>query len=143
MRSIIAGRASTASPLVFPSSKTGGRIKRWTKLVAKLQRASGVDFRLHDLRRTVRTLMTHCRVDHDVAELAICHAREGLRRQYDFAELWDLRRARLRQGQQPRRRPARAGGSPAAGNRQGASPSLACPDTGRAAVSNQWAHHAG
>jgi len=49
------------------------------------------DFRLHDLRRTVRTLMTHYRVDHDVAELAIGHAREGLRRQYDFAALWDLR----------------------------------------------------
>jgi integrase len=89
MRSIIAGE--TTSPLVFRSSKTGGRLKGWSKLVAKLQRASGVDFRLHDLRRTVRTLMTHYRVDHDVAELAIGHAREGLRRQYDFAELWDLR----------------------------------------------------
>jgi hypothetical protein len=31
------------------------------------------------------------RVDHDVAELAIGHARDGLRRQYDFAQLWDLR----------------------------------------------------
>jgi integrase len=92
MRSVIAGKPVTTSPLVFPSSKTDGRIKGWSKLVAKLQRASGVDFRLHDLRRTVRTLMTHYRVDHDVAELAIGHAREGLRRQYDFAELWDLRR---------------------------------------------------
>ena len=89
MRSIIA--EETTSSLVFRSSKTGGRIKGWTKLVAKLQRASGVDFRLHDLRRTVRTLLTHYRVDHDVAELAIGHAREGLRRQYDFAKLWDLR----------------------------------------------------
>jgi integrase len=91
MRSIVAKEPITTSPLVFPSSKTGGRIKGWSKLVAKLQRASGVDFRLHDLRRTVRTLMTHYRVDHDVAELAIGHAREGLRKQYDFAELWDLR----------------------------------------------------
>jgi integrase len=91
MRSIIAGEPGTASPLIFRSAKTGGRLKGWTKLVARLQRASGVDFRLHDLRRTVRTLMTHYRVDHDVAELAIGHAREGLRRQYDFAELWDLR----------------------------------------------------
>jgi hypothetical protein len=37
----------------------------------------GRRFRLHDLRRTARTLMTHCRVDHDVAELAIGHTREG------------------------------------------------------------------
>jgi integrase len=76
---------------VFPSRDTGGLLRGWTKLVASLQRGSGVQFTPHDLRRTVRTLMTHHRVDHDVAELAIGHAREGLRRQYDFAELWNLR----------------------------------------------------
>src|SRR3954462_15890373 len=78
-------------PLGPKTAPPGGRLKGWTKLVARLQRASGVDFRLHDLRRTVRTLMTHHRVDHDVAEPAIGHTREGLRRQYDVAELWDLR----------------------------------------------------
>jgi integrase len=58
MRAVIAGEPITTAPLAFPSSKTGGRIKGWTKLVAKLQQASGVDFRLHDLRRTARTLMS-------------------------------------------------------------------------------------
>jgi hypothetical protein len=36
--------------------------------------------------------MTHYRVDHDVAELAIGHQRQGLDRLYNFAQLWDLRR---------------------------------------------------
>jgi hypothetical protein len=30
-------------------------------------------------------------IDHDVAELAIGHQRQGLDRLYDFAELWELR----------------------------------------------------
>jgi hypothetical protein len=36
--------------------------------------------------------MTAYRVDHDVAELAIGHQRQGLDRLYNFAELWELRR---------------------------------------------------
>jgi integrase len=91
MRTVIAAQPVTASKLVFPSEITGGPIQGWTKLVASLQRDSGVQFTPHDLRRTVRTLMTHHRVDHDVAELAIGHQRQGLDRLYNFAELWDLR----------------------------------------------------
>ena len=39
MREIIAGSPITTSLLLFPSAVTGGRIKGWTKLVAKLQQA--------------------------------------------------------------------------------------------------------
>jgi hypothetical protein len=84
MREIIAGEPITTSPLVFPSPKTGGRIKGWTKLVAKLQRDSGVT--LHDLRRTCRALMSRLGVDEDIAELAIGHVHDNLVRRYNFDE---------------------------------------------------------
>src|SRR5262249_17264695 len=58
MRSVIAGQPRGLSPLLFPSSRTGGRLKGWTKMVAGFRADSGVDFGLHDLRRTVRTLMS-------------------------------------------------------------------------------------
>jgi hypothetical protein len=71
---------------------TGGRIKGWTKLVAKLQRDSGVDFRLHDLRRTARTLMSQLGVPEDVAELAIGHLRADLVARYNKDQAWEGRR---------------------------------------------------
>jgi integrase len=92
MRGVIAVQPHTTGNLVFPSEKSGGQVQGWSKLVPKLQRDSGVEFTPHDLRRTCRTLMTHYRVDHDVAELAIGHRRHGLDRLYNFAQLWDLRR---------------------------------------------------
>jgi integrase len=95
MRSIIAGEPVTTSPLVFPSSKTGGRIKGWTKLVAKLRLASGVNFTLHDLRRTTRTLMSRLGVAEDIAELAIGHVRDDLVRRYNKDEAWAGRRDAL------------------------------------------------
>jgi integrase len=88
MREVIAGAPVTTSPLLFPSSRTGGRLKGWTKLVAKLRRASGVDFRLHDLRRTCRTLMSRLGVPEDLAELAIGHVRAGLIARYNKDEAW-------------------------------------------------------
>jgi len=92
MRQVIAGSQVSTSPLVFPSSKTGGRIKGWTKLVAKLQQASGVDFRLHDLRRTARTLMSRLGVAEDLAELAIGHVRADLVARYNKDDAWEGRR---------------------------------------------------
>jgi len=92
MREIIAGSQISTSPLVFPSSKTGGRLKGWTKLVAKLQQASGVDFRLHDLRRTARTLMSRLGVAEDLAELAIGHVRADLVARYNKDTAWEGRR---------------------------------------------------
>jgi integrase len=91
MRAVIAGEPTTTAPLAFPSSKTGGRIKGWTKLVAKLQQASGVDFRLHDLRRTARTLMSRLGVPEDIAELAIGHVRADLIARYNKDQAWEGR----------------------------------------------------
>jgi integrase len=79
MRTVIAAQPSGLSPLLFPSPVTSGRIKGWTKLVAALKDASGVDIAgLHDLRRTVRTLMSRLGVAEDIAELAIGHQRADL-----------------------------------------------------------------
>jgi len=91
MRAVIAGEPIITAPLVFPSSKTGGRIKGWTKLVAKLQQVSGVDFRLHDLRRTARTLMSRLGVAEDIAELAIGHVRVDLITRYNKDRAWEGR----------------------------------------------------
>jgi integrase len=91
MRQIVAGEPITTSPLVFPSSVTGGRIKGWTKLVAKLQQASGVQFTLHDLRRTCRTLMSRLGVGEDIAEFAIGHVRVDLIARYNKDRAWEGR----------------------------------------------------
>ena len=77
-RGVIASQPRGSSPLLFPSRITGGRIEGWTELVAQLQDLSGVDFQLHDLRRTVRTLMSRLGVAEDIAELAIGHQRADL-----------------------------------------------------------------
>jgi integrase len=91
MRAVIAAVPVTTGKLVFPSVITGGRIKGWTKLVAKLQRDSGVDFRLHDLRRTARTLMSRLGVAEDIAELAIGHVRTDLVARYNKDQAWEGR----------------------------------------------------
>jgi integrase len=91
MREVIAGSSVSTSKLLFPSTVTGGRIQGWTKLVSKLRRASGVDFRLHDLRRTARTLMSRLGVAEDLAELAIGHVRADLIARYNKDEAWSGR----------------------------------------------------
>jgi integrase len=91
MRTVIATQPTTLSDLVFPSEVTDKPILGWTKLVAGLQRDSDVDFTLHDLRRTCRTLMSRLGVESEIAELAIGHKRTGLERLYNFDEAWQLR----------------------------------------------------
>ena len=88
MREVIAGTPATTSLLLFPSAVTGGRITGWTKRVADLQQASGVDFTLHDLRRTCRTLMSRLGVPEDIAELAIGHLRADLIARYNKDQAW-------------------------------------------------------
>jgi integrase len=91
MRTVIAAQPTTLSELVFPSVRTGGVFNDWTNAVAALQRTSRVDFTLHDLRRTCRTLMSRLGVESEIAELAIGHKRTGLERLYNFDEAWQLR----------------------------------------------------
>jgi hypothetical protein len=88
IRTVIAAQPRTTSPLLFPSRITGGRLKGWSKLVPALQRDSGVDFELHDLRRTVRTMMSRLGVSEDIAELAIGHQRADLVGRYNKDQAW-------------------------------------------------------
>jgi integrase len=74
------------SDLVFPSLRTGGRIGGWTKFVSALNKESGVDFDLHDLRRTFRTGLSRVGIDSEVAELALGHARSDLEAIYNRDE---------------------------------------------------------
>jgi integrase len=91
MRAVIAAQPRGLSPLLLPSRITGGRIKGWTELVAVLEEASGVDVGLHDLRRTVRTLMSSLGVAEDIAELAIGHQRADLVARYNKDQAWQDR----------------------------------------------------
>jgi integrase len=91
MRAVIAAQPRTSSLLLFPSRITGGRLKGWTKLVATLKELSGVDVELHDLRRTVRTLMSRLDVAEDIAELAIGHQRADLVARYNKDAAWQAR----------------------------------------------------
>jgi len=80
---LAACKIDARSDLVFPSSRTGGKMSGWNKMVAKLVEASGVSFTLHDLRRTFRTGLSRLGVDKDTAELALGHAREDLEAVYN------------------------------------------------------------
>lgn len=85
------------SDLVFPSLRTGGEMSGWTKMVSALSKAAGVDFTLHDLRRTFRTGLSKLGVDADTAELALGHARTDLEAIYNRDEAHDrLRTAFMR-----------------------------------------------
>ena len=91
MRAILAGQKRSAGGLVFPSPMTGSVMAGWSKWVPKLVKTSGVHFRLHDLRRTCRTLMSRLGVAEAVAETAIGHTKGGLIAIYDKHDLWDER----------------------------------------------------
>jgi integrase len=71
------------SDLVFASSRSGGKMGGWTQLTAKINKASGVAFNLHDLRRTFRTGLSRLAVDTETAELALGHARSDLEAVYN------------------------------------------------------------
>ena len=92
MRTVITGAPVTTSKLLFPSPATGGRLAGWTRWVANLRQASGVNFCLHDLRRTARTLMSRLGIAEDLAELAIGHVRADLIARYNKDEAWEGRR---------------------------------------------------
>ena len=91
MRTVIAAQPRVSSPLLFPSRITGGRLQGWTRLVAALKDASGVDVELHDLRRTVRTLMSRLGITEDIGELAIGHQRADLVGRYNKDIAWQAR----------------------------------------------------
>lgn len=84
LATILAARPITAgSDIVFASIQTGGPLAGWTRLMDKLKERSGVDFTLHDLRRTFRTGLSRLGVDTETAELALGHARADLEARYN------------------------------------------------------------
>ena len=91
MRAVLTAQPRGTGPLVFSSTRTGGQLAGWSGLVDAAVRTSGVHFRLHDLRRTVRTVMSRCGVREDVAELAIGHLRTGLLAIYNRDDAWSAR----------------------------------------------------
>jgi integrase len=82
--------------LVFPSERrlnAATMISGWSQMVGRLRAESGVDFSLHDMRKTFRSALADLDVNDDVAEIMIAHQRRGLAAVYNKAKLWDQRRA--------------------------------------------------
>jgi integrase len=81
--------------LVFPSERRLGgatMMSGWSQMVERLRAESGVDFSLHDMRKTFRSALADLDVNDDVAEIMIAHQRRGLAAIYNKAKLWDQRR---------------------------------------------------
>ena len=82
--------------LVFPSDRRLGAatmLSGWSKMIDRLRANSGVEFSLHDCRRTFRSALAELGVVHEIAEAMIAHQQADLVRRYNRAELWDARRA--------------------------------------------------
>jgi integrase len=73
-------------------SRSGGVIGGLGELKAALSYASGVTFRLHDLRRTARTLMSRAGIQSDHAERCLGHVLGGVRGVYDRHEYLEEKR---------------------------------------------------
>jgi integrase len=71
------------SDLYFPSWKTGQAMQGFSKMLDRLRTASGVNFKLHDLRKTFRTGLDRLGVDVDIGAICINHSRRGLEAIYN------------------------------------------------------------
>ena len=91
VREILEACPRTSSELVFASPRSGGAMVGWSKIVPKFRKACGVQFNLHDCRRTVRTGFTRLGVDSGLAEFALGHQPAELIRIYDRADRWPER----------------------------------------------------
>ncbi len=89
-------RLSRESDYVFPAPTAAGYMDHPQKAVVLVRRRSGVaDFRLHDVRRTVRTRLAELGVTPDVAERVLGHVIAGIRRVYDRYDYVPQMRAAL------------------------------------------------
>jgi integrase len=69
---------------LFPAPTREGFMDPPQKAVVFVRETSGIaDFRLHDIRRTVRTRLPGLGVSPDTAERVLGHALQGMRRVYD------------------------------------------------------------
>ena len=92
MRSILERQPRTTSPLVFPSGRTGRAMRGWGPLMEKLVAAADIGpWKIHDTRRTCRTLMSRCGVPDPAAELAIGHVKATLIGIYNLDQQWSVR----------------------------------------------------
>lgn len=78
------------SDFVF-AGRGGVAISGWSKRQAALIEASGVDFKLHDLRKTFRSGLTRLGADLPLAEMMLNHKRETLVEIYDHEPRWSER----------------------------------------------------
>lgn len=79
-------------PYVF-AGVGGVPISGWSKRQAALRKASGVDFKLHDLRKTYRSGLSNLDIATDLAEVMLNHRRDDLIEIYDRADRWAQRRS--------------------------------------------------
>jgi integrase len=84
------------SEWVFPSRWYEGESLEWTRKASKrIQEASGVDFRPHDLRRTAASLMTGSGISRLVVSKILNHVETGVTAVYDRHSYDQEKRAAL------------------------------------------------
>ncbi|MCC8957152.1 integrase arm-type DNA-binding domain-containing protein [Bradyrhizobium sp. Pear77] len=81
------------SDYVFPSPKTGGQMSGFTKMVNRLVKEAGVaKFTMHDLRRSLRTIMSRCGYDNEIQRLCVGQKPGGIDQVYNHDEQWIIRK---------------------------------------------------
>ncbi|WP_234683526.1 tyrosine-type recombinase/integrase [Bradyrhizobium monzae] len=81
------------SDYVFPSPKTGGQMSGFTKMVNRLvKEATVAKFTMHDLRRSLRTIMSRCGYDNEIQRLCVGQKPNGIDQVYNHDEQWIIRK---------------------------------------------------
>jgi integrase len=81
------------SDCVFPSPTTGGQMSGFTKMVNPLVKEAGVArFTMHDLRRSLRTIMSRCGYDNEIQRLCVGQKPRGIDQVYNHDEQWIIRK---------------------------------------------------
>ncbi|WP_141341154.1 integrase arm-type DNA-binding domain-containing protein [Bradyrhizobium sp. USDA 3458] len=81
------------SDYVFPSPKTGSQMSGFTKMVNRLVKEAGVaKFTMHDLRRSLRTIMSRCGYDNEIQRLCVGQKPGGIDQVYNHDEQWIIRK---------------------------------------------------
>jgi integrase len=81
------------SDYVSPSPKTGGQMSGFTKMVNRLVKEARVaKFTMHDLRRSLRTVMSRCGYDNEIQRLCVGQKPSGIDQVYNHDEQWIIRK---------------------------------------------------
>jgi hypothetical protein len=77
----------------LPPGKTGGQMSGFTKMVNRLVKEAGVaKFTMHDLRRSLRTIMSRCGYDNEIQRLCVGQKPCGIDQVYNHDEQWIIRK---------------------------------------------------